>query len=486
CFFKAGETWRIKGTGPFPAANPHANKFRWIHYVDTGQAQWWIGAGLAGCAVTDGTNVYDITPTAWIAPQQGTNVQVGDLNTIPFINHPEVGPFYWDLNPVAIAQPLPGWPVNQRAGVMRAHKNFLIAGNIDTAVGLLENEVHWSVSAVPGDIPATWVPAPTNDAGDMSFAVPGGPILDLLSIRDQVFVSKSNYTGAMQYTGGQYVFQRRDVFPNIGIFATGAQVEYGGVVYMLSGAIELIRHDGNAPQNLSLGSYQDYIRKAINMEFPASVFLYRDQDEGQIVIAYPAGATDACTEGLAYEGATGDICPRDLPNVYSVGVGLTAITPSTWDPDLEAWDLDNTSWNEAMSGFLPAHICYGTADGMVEEGQGDGLWVGGASQPIAAFCERTNLDFGEWGRTKIFMDFWPIADGAIDGLMTYKFGTADTANDPVTWSYQQELPVNDSGKQDLDAFGLNGRLMAYGFASNGGGAWRSCCVKILARLGGKV
>lgn len=485
-YFKAGETWRIKGGAPFPVVNALPGHFKFIWYVDTGQAQWWIGAGNNGCAVTDGDTVFDITPVGWIAPQTGTNIQVGDLNTIPFINHPEVGPFYWPLDPVEVAVTLPGWPVNQRAGVMRAHKNFLIAGNIDTGTGLLENQVSWSTSAVPGNVPETWEPLPENDAGDMEFSVPGGPILDLLSIRDQCFVSKANYTGAMQYVGGQYVFQKRDVFPNIGIFATGSQVEYGGVVYLLSGAIELIRHDGNAPQNLSLGAYQDYLRAAINVEFPASVFLYRDQDQGQVVICYPKGVTDACTEGLAYEGATGDICPRDLPNIYSAAVGLTAIEPSTWDSDEDPWDSDDTSWNEAMSGYLPAHLCFGTAAGMIEEGAGDGLWIAGASQPIISYVERVNFDFGEWERTKILLDFWPLADGAIDGFVTYRFGYADDPNQAVTWAYQQTLPVNDGSKQDLDSYGINGRLIAFGMGSSGGKPWRAAGMRVNTRLGGKV
>lgn len=486
-FFKAGETWRIKGNAPFPATNPFAGMWKWIHFIDTGVAQWWIGAGNAGIAVTDGTTVYNVTPAGWVAPQVGTNIQVGDINTVPFINHPEVGPFYWAGNPAAVCLKLPGWPANQRAGVMRAHKNFLLAGNIDTASGLLENQVSWSTSAVPGDIPITWVPSPTNDAGDMEFSVPGGPILDLISIRDQVFVSKANYTGAMQYTGGQYVFQKRDVFPKIGIFSTGSQVEYGGIVYCLTGAIELISHDGNAPTNISLGAFQDYIRKAINVQFPASVFMYRDGDEGQVIIAYPNGTTDACTEGLALEVATGDICPRDLSNVYSAGIGLTAIQSSTWNNDAAAWDTDTTSWNEAMSGYLPAHIVYGMAQGMVEEGAGNGLWYQGSSHPITAYVERVNLDFGDWERTKTLFDFWGLGDtNSPTDQMTYKFGYCDDPNQGVTWGYSQAQAIADNSKQDLDQYGINGRLIAFGYQTSGGAPWRQSGLRINVRLGGKV
>lgn len=486
-FFKAGETWRIRGNAPFPATNSKPTMWKWIWFVDTGVAQWWIGAGAGGVAVTDGTTVYDVTPTGWIAPLAGVNVQVGDINTVPFVNHPAVGPFYWNLNPAAKCLPLPGWPTNWRAGVMRAHKNFLLAGNIDTGAGLQENQVSWSTSAVPGDIPITWTPSVSNDAGDVEFSVPGGPILDMISIRDQVFVSKQHYTGAMQYTGGQYVFQKRDVFPKIGIFATGSQVEYGGIVYVFTGSMEVISHDGNAPTNISLGAFQDYIRKAINMQYPDSVFLYRDDDQGQVVIAYPTSTTDACTEGLSIEIATGDIAPRDLSRIYSVATGLTGIVPSTWNADSQAWQDDTTTWNEAMSGYQPWKIVYGMAQGMVEEGAGPGLWMGGVSVPINAYVERVNLDFGDWEHAKVLLDFWPLTDGSgATDTMTYKFGCNDTPNQGVNWNYQRAFNINDNTSQDLDQAGLNGRLIAFGYASNGGSAWRQAGLRLNMRLGGVV
>src|SRR5262245_20136572 len=207
-FFKNGELYRCDGIGQIFAGHITPVEIAW--YVDTGAQEWWLYADGAKVGVTDGAGAhYDITPASGWGPILSKNhvFTAGDLNSVPFINHPDRGAFWWDADPSHRMVKLPDWPAAWAARAMFAHKNFLLALCIDTGAGLLESQVSWSSSADPGQIPSHWVPAPDNDAGDWSFSTPGGPIIGGISVRDQFFVSKANATGALQYVGGQFVFQ---------------------------------------------------------------------------------------------------------------------------------------------------------------------------------------------------------------------------------------------------------------------------------------
>jgi hypothetical protein len=230
---------------------------------------------------------------------------------------------------------LPDWPAGWAAGGDAGAQNFLFAMNIDTGAGLLESQASWSSSASPGQIPSYWNPSPTNDAGDWSFATPGGPIVGGISVRDQLLISKSNATAALQYTGGTWVFQARDLFPSLGLYAPYAQLELGNMVYMVSGAGEFLRHDGNQLDKILHGTAEDFLIHAINPEFTASVFVYRTDGSDVVAVAYPTGATKACTEAIGIDlasiGGDGppDVGLRDLPSVYYADLGYTQIDPQS-------------------------------------------------------------------------------------------------------------------------------------------------------------
>src|SRR4029077_13253589 len=130
-YFKNGEMYRVDGIGAIFGTELFAAEITW--YVDTGSQEWWYYAGPAGGAVTDGVgNHYNITPVGW-GPIATKNfvLTAGDLNSVPFINHPERGAFWHDADPAHVMTKLPDWPASWAARTMFAHKNFLMALSID-------------------------------------------------------------------------------------------------------------------------------------------------------------------------------------------------------------------------------------------------------------------------------------------------------------------------------------------------------------------
>ena len=484
-YFKNGELHRVDGINKIFGNTLFPVEITW--YVDTGAQEWWLYASGSGVGVTDGAGThYNLTPTGW-GPIIKKNYcfSAGDLNSLPWLNHPERGPYWWDANPANKLQKLPGWPANWLAYWMVGHKNFLLALNIDTGAGLAESQVSWSTSADPGQVPTTWVPSPTNDAGDYTFATPGGPLVGAISIRDQLFVSKANATYALQYVGGQFVFQGRDVFPSMGLYGPNAVIERNNMVYQLTGRGALIRHDGTAVDNILTALAEEYLGDTMNAEFNAAPFMYRT-DLGQVVaLAYPTGTGKACTEAIGIDVSTigreggPDIGLRDLPGVYAAGLGYTVIDPQTWDADSQAWDADLTRWNEQQSGYRPPQVVFaGGSQGLLQLGRGsDVLGV-----PIAAFAERTGLDVGEFGSHKVISGAFPRVSGNGGDRLYYRFGGQEQVRSPVDWG--DELPFVIGTDQQLDFF-QDGRLLAHSVRSNGGAPWKTNGVQLLVRKGGR-
>lgn len=484
-YFKAGKTVRTPGEAPF-AASGRLFDAQFVHYVDVGPQSYWVYGGDAGIAVTDGTTHWNITPTVpgW-GPivSQNLKYSVGDLAGVVFVNHPDRQPFWWDADVTHRMTVLPGWPAGWSADVMRAHKNFLFAASIDTGAGLIENQVSWSSSADPGQIPSQWTPSPTNDAGDYTVGGPSGPVLDMLSIRDQLLVAKSAFMATLQYVGGQYIFEGHDVFPSTGLFATGAWIELGGEIYMITGNGKFIRTDLSGWTDLLYGVLEDYFRAQLNWQYPGSCFAWRDSMSGQACFAYPVGTSKACMEAITIEIGSDRPGIRDVPGVYSVGTGSTGIVATQWDPDSQAWDADLTTWNEGASGYKPSKVVFAAgSSGLLEQGAAATQVVGGVATPMNAFAARKGLDGGDLEYRKYFAAAQMRVQGQSGDVIKLQFSVRDT--DDAVETFTPLLPyVIGSGTQlDMD---IDGRLAGMQAQSLGGSPWQLSSVVPQGRRSGR-
>jgi hypothetical protein len=485
-YFRNSEVRRVEGINQIFPGQLFAVEIAW--YVDTGQQEWWLYASGAGVGVTDGAgNHYNITPVGWTTiVRKNFVLSAGDLNTLPFLNHPELGPYWWDANPLAKMQKLPGWPAGWSCYWMASHKNFLLAFNIDTGGGLAESQVSWSVSADPGQVPDTWAPSPTNDAGDITFATPGGPLIGAISLRDQLFVMKANATYAMQYVGGQWVFQGRDVFPSMGLYGPLSVIERNNMVYMLTGRGGLVRHDGSAVENILTALAQDYLSRTMNAEWNAAPFMYRT-DLGQVIgLAYPVGTGRACTEALGIDVSTigrdggPDVGLRDLPGVYGAGIGYTEIETQTWNGAVGSWDTDTLRWNEQASGYRPPQVVFaGGSAGMLRLGKGDDV----LGVPITAYAERLALDVGEFGAHKVVSGAFPRVRGNQGDVLYFRFGgQQQVSGAAVDWGTEISFLIGTDTQLD---FFQDGRFLAHSVRSVGGRPWSYNGIQLLTRKGSR-
>jgi hypothetical protein len=482
-YFKAGKTLRTPGEAPF-AESGRLFPATFVHYVDVGPTSYWVYGGDAGIAATDGTTHWNITPASgWTAiVRKNAKYTVGDLNGVPFVNNPDVGPFWWDADVTHKMTKLPGWPAGWTCDVMRAHKNFLFAGAISLASGLLENQVSWSSSADPGQIPAEWTPSPTNDAGDVAIGGPSGPIVDMLSVRDQLLIAKTTFMATAQYVGGSYIFEGHDLFPSTGLFATGAWVELGNEVYLITGNGKFIKTDLTSWTDLLYGVLEDYFRQALNWEYPGMCFAYRDPTLGQAVFCYPTGSSKACTEAITIEIGSNRPGIRDLPSILGADEGLVPIVTQYWDSDPSSWDSDLTTWNESASGYVPTSIIFAGTQ-LLQQGAAVTQWAGGAAQPMQAYVARKGLDGGDMEYRKFFAGAAPRVTGQAGDIITLQFSVRQSDDGPETNT--AKLPYTIGAGQEKVDFEIDGRLGGIEVDSAGGSPWQLSSVMPQGRRTGR-
>lgn len=483
--FRNGETCRVPGEANYAGAGLCADvRFCW--FVDLGAQQWWIYGGDSGVYVTDGVAHYNITPVGWLPIATKNFIYtVGDINALPFVNHPEVAPFWWNGNPASVMTKLPDWPASTQCRVMRSHKNFLVAMNINEPTGLHEGLIKWSSSADPGGVPSYWTVAADNDAGDLAIGTPGGPFIDGISVRDQFFVAKGNAIIVMQYIGGQFIFGERDVFPSTGLFAAGAWVEQGNLVWMVTGNGEIVRHDGTSIENILYGILQDYFQTVVNYEWPSSVFVYRDGELGQVVFCYPTGTSEACTEAISIEQESGRPGIRDLPGIYHAAQGILQPFINDWDSDSQSWDDDVTVWDEFASGYMPARILWAAGTNKLLQPGAAPTTIDiatGAAKPVVATVAKLDIDMDEFDYRKTISGMVPRVKGSPGDVIEFRIGGRDgdsmatDFSDPISWTI---------GVDDRVDFFLDGRLLSIGVQSTGGAEWQISSLRPLARRSGR-
>ena len=200
--FRDGYAQRIKGhsstlTAPGAAA---------YHVARYNIGANWIHCTLAGAFADNGTTQTDITGSSLTggADDRFTSCVFGGVYVQS--NQKQV-PMFWGSNTALNLATLTGWDANDKCEAIRAFKNYLIALNITKTTTNYGSMVKWSDAAAPGTIPAKWVPAADNDAGEVDLAETSDVIVDGRALGDTFVIYKSASMYGMQYIGGNDIFR---------------------------------------------------------------------------------------------------------------------------------------------------------------------------------------------------------------------------------------------------------------------------------------
>ena len=343
---------------------------------------YWIVAGRTKVESFDGLTFTDISSVAGYAGL-GTNDELlwtgCVLGGIPIINNPQSVPEYWSpAAPAQVMQPLmwdavDTWAVKGvSARVIRAHKNFLFALNI-SGVTEQPDTYRWSTAADINGLPYTWDETDTAGlAGVASLGGDGGDIVDGLTLRDSFIIYSRNAIDVLDYTGGEFIWRRRELSNVIGLLNTNCVVEANGWHYFIS-ASDVMKTDGTTIVSIIHGSIKRTFLDALDMTRFRQCFVMHNVNANEIWFCIPTGGTDYPSIAYVFNWSDESWAIRDLPNCAFAAFGILYSGPNgpaglgsnglgggsggptgsapTWENWAGSWKAQSGTWSSGSSGL---------------------------------------------------------------------------------------------------------------------------------------
>lgn len=310
----------------------------------------WIycGATRIGTVDRNGTHA-EITPVGGLQTVPANGWSGGNLSGLAVLNSFENEPLYWFEGQVN-ALPLPGQRPTTRYKIMRPFKYHLIGLGVSDGANTYLDQVHWSDASDPGQIPATWVPAPDNEAGDNILADENGPIVDGLQLRDSFYIYKQDSVYEMTYVAGTSIFRFRKVFGTVGCLAKNCVARVDGT-HVVLGNGDIYRHDGQNISSIVDGKVKEAFFSTIDNENYESSFVVHLEKQKEVWFCVPTTGEARPNLALTWNTITNEFGYREIPYADFAAAGIIeTATPGDvedWDTDAGEWDQDTTNWLEA-------------------------------------------------------------------------------------------------------------------------------------------
>ncbi len=371
---------------------------------------------------------------------------------------------------------LTGWVANERCGVIRPFKNFLIALDLlDTSNSqAYPSKVLWSDTAPLGGVPTSWNTGdPAVQAGYNILPDTQGRIIEGRSLNDTFFIYKNDAVWAMQFIGGNLVFSFRKIFSDgSGILARDCVTEFEGKHFVV-GIDDVYIHDGTSKKSVITNQMRKALYSQINPDHTDKVKCVHDSKNREIVIHYPSvdSATGESDKVVIYNYESDSWTQRDINRIAFIGNGHVQRTlgePEGWDSDPYTWDSDGSFWgdesyNPSRNDLL--YVKHGDANNTSGFFIGEsGLSINGVT--YKPFVERIGLDFEDDKGYKYINAIYPHFEG--EGTVNIYVGTEESQGGGITWSQPQEFVIGEDYKA---TFRESGRYIGIKMESKTDNIW---------------
>jgi len=447
--------------------------------VNSTTGQFWIIAGLDKVYVYDGQDFFDISSTAGYIGLDTPDFWNGAMvSNIPIINHPLHYPEYWPQQATGIQlEPLPWddsntWAdVSESARIIRSHKQFLFALDLQSGPDEISDGVRWSAPADIGGIPPTWDHLDiTNVAGLTNLGGDGGRIIDGLSLRDAFVVYRESGISIFDFAGGPFVWQIRHLSTYAGLISPHAIVEVKGSHYFISDG-DILFNDGNTISSL----LHNKLRKQFINEYDKDNFLnsyvVKNNVATEIWFCVPKVGSLHPDLAYIYNWEDGSWSVRDIPESTFAAFGNQSQPPLTWGSFVGSWDSALGGWNQGQFVLFDESIMSVTLPaGAGQRGQ---LLILDTNAPDPSFPFNTTLErlsFALEGLNNVttITRLYPHMRGP--GTVNIEVGSQDHPGAPIRWKAPVAFNADTDRKVDVRT---TGELHSFRISSNSGvtGTW---------------
>ena len=231
------------------------------------------------------------------------------------------------------------------AKVVRSHKNFLFAINLQLSGVIQATSYRWSHPADINGLPYTW--DETDLAAIAGIASVGGDMGDLvdgMTLRDNFILYSQRGISVLSYVGGEFVWARNVLTTNYGLLAKNCVVESKGYHYFLSNG-DILKTDGNSIVSVLHNKMQTQLVGNIDPTYYMNSFAYSNPITEEIWICVPqVGNT---LPNIAFVINTQDdlVSMRSIPSTTTgINFGPNLQVPILWSNVLGGWDENAKNW----------------------------------------------------------------------------------------------------------------------------------------------
>jgi len=333
----------------------------YITNIEVAGANYWIVGGLAKIYVHDGVQWTDITRASGgdysaTAAENWTSTVLGG---ILIMTNGYDDPQFWGLTAGVPSTStkmadLTNWPASTECFSLRAFRSFLVALNVQKTSANFRDMVKWSTEAAHQTVPASWdATDATVDAGEYSLEDSKGKILDGLPLGDAFMIYKEDSTYMMSYIGTPFIFQFRQISPNVGALAKNCIAEFDGGHFVFGNG-DMYINDGQRLKSLLPHKMLDHVFNNISGDDYQKAFVVADYGNTEMWACYvsQSNVTNAqCDKALVWNWSNGSFTERDLPNLGFAGYGIEGnpLAPGSWGVATTNWNTDTLNWNQSSA-----------------------------------------------------------------------------------------------------------------------------------------
>lgn len=442
----------------------------WVQSINS----LWLIAGRNKVYAFDGSAWYDISSGLYpgLSADHEINWTGCMMGNIALVNNPQHYPEYWSqVSSGQVLQPLQFDDLNtwEEKGytfkILRSHKNFLFALNLQEGSDDLPNSYRWSHPADENGLPFTW---DENDlsaiAGKAQLGGDSGRIIDGRSLRDSFVIYSENGIDILTPTRDEFVWRRDEMSNTIGLINKQCIAEVKGVHFFL-GDGDIFKNDGTSIESIVHNRIRKRLTSNMNTEFYDRSFVVRNTTAKEAWFCVPEGTSEYPNIAYVYNWRDDSWSMRDLPeNLSFAAYGQKSEPVTRWEEWEGTWEEQTGTWGSSSPSVLEDTIIG------VDNATSTLLSIdnirGAITSDIKTVIERTNLPIDGQIQSNMVTCVYPHIDG--QSPVKIQIGSHLFADSPVSWKPAVTFTPGIDRKVDIRS---TGTLHAWRISSIGTGSF---------------
>jgi hypothetical protein len=448
-----------------------------LNLIDPAQS-WWIYMSLDKGFVFDGLAHYDITRTSGpYAAARSHDWDAGLLGGIPVINNGVDVPQIWpNYNPSIPLEDLPNWPTTLRAKAVKPFGPYLVGVNITKSGTNYPHMVKWSHPAEVGSVPSSWDETDlTKDAGENELPdVKAGNLVNLGTLRGQMFLYKQQSVWRMVHIGGRFVFKFDSFIDTNGLIAPrGFCLTPDGTRHVAIFQDDIIIHDGQTVETLLTSRLRRWLFDTMDPATYRSCFCFPNFNYNEVWFCFPTRGNIYPNQALIWNVRNNAFTTATIGFRCAESGAISESVNIRWsDPEADVpWDdFEGVPWN--LSSRRKVAVGYVTGEEMIrqidEGSQREGTdYLSRIRRTGLALMgqKRTGAPIVDFKRRKLFRRVWIKAKG--DPFLV-RLGVQEHPDGGVKW--HTPVVFNPAVDSWVDLIG-SGRAVAIEFSSADKAQW---------------